>query len=261
MQIIDFSRSFLWWRIDTTKKPPKTMTNKPPFSLNNARVPLDCLCTIRERMGRARVFSFALGVSCKVESVGAEKDIWPAVSADFKPVMSDTHMLGIKTYEIFGKEIPLHPPELGMQPERQISRMEDVFDSARVDLTRVQGRNLSTHEAITAILNNRVLTGRTEYRNHRYDIVLEYPIKTVNANERDGFYQPDTGPVLWPDVERDAADLLAGMELAYLAFNRSDWVEALVRVPVPVAHDVEVYHYDRAVRVLCENDLQTAEQS
>ena len=49
MEIIDFSRSFLWWRVDTLKKPPQTASHQPPFTLNNARVPLDCLCRIEDK--------------------------------------------------------------------------------------------------------------------------------------------------------------------------------------------------------------------
>ncbi len=38
MPTIDFSRSFLTFRIDTLKKPPQTVSQQPPYSLNNARI-------------------------------------------------------------------------------------------------------------------------------------------------------------------------------------------------------------------------------
>ena len=70
VEAIDFSRSFLWWRIDTDMVPPGTITVPPPYALNNARVPLDCLCTITAPGGLVRR-RFALGTSCKTEAVGA----------------------------------------------------------------------------------------------------------------------------------------------------------------------------------------------
>lgn len=38
MQIPDLARSFLTFRIDLTKQPAITVSHKPPFSLNNARI-------------------------------------------------------------------------------------------------------------------------------------------------------------------------------------------------------------------------------
>ena len=72
VEAIDFSRSFLWWRIDTDMVPPGTITVPPPYALNNARVPLDCLCTITAPGGLVRR-RFALGTSCKTEAGGAER--------------------------------------------------------------------------------------------------------------------------------------------------------------------------------------------
>ena len=48
MPAIDFSRSFLTFRIDTLKKPPQTVSHQPPYSLNNARIQLDCVCDVTD---------------------------------------------------------------------------------------------------------------------------------------------------------------------------------------------------------------------
>ena len=80
-------------------------------------------------------------------------------------------------------------------------------------------------------------------------------MKTVNANERDVLFQPDTGPVLVPDLEVEPAELIGSLELAFIAFHRFDWAELLLRVPVPVAEGVEVHHYARSVRIDCRNEL------
>ena len=123
MKVIDFSRSFLWWRVDTLKKPPQTASHQPPFTLNNARVPLDCLCRIEDKKeGGDGGFRFSLGASCKAERVGVDRDIWTEPNADFIPIMSDTQMLGVKTYQTAHMEVALYPPSRGRQPAPRLSR-------------------------------------------------------------------------------------------------------------------------------------------
>ena len=70
----------------------------------------------------------------------------------------------------------------------------------------------------------------------------------MNANERDWVYQTDTGPVLFPDLTREPSDLLAGMELAYVALNSPDWADFIVRTRTRLAADIEVYHYSKPIR-------------
>ena len=106
-----------------------------------------------------------------------------------------------------------------------------------------------------AVLANEILVARTAYQDERYRVLIEYPIKTVNANERDWVFQPDTGPILLPDLNRAPTDLLGGMELAYIAFNQADWAEVVVRLPTSVAPGVNVYHYSQAARIACVNEV------
>src|SRR5688500_4292989 len=97
MQVVDFSRSFLTFRIDWRKKPSQTGTHQPPFSLNNARIAIECRCHIRDRETDA-LHTFVMGASCKTERVGVERDIWTEPNADFVPIFSDDRFLHIKTY-------------------------------------------------------------------------------------------------------------------------------------------------------------------
>lgn len=252
-QAIDFARSFLWWKIDTSKLPLGTVTVPPPYPTNNARMPLDCLCTVREG---PRQRQFALGNSCKTEAVGAEKDIWPQPNADFIQVLSDDgEAIGIKTYEIAGKQIPFHPPELGLQPERQVCRTADVYESARIDVTYAKADLLDRAGSPQAVLDNRVIVARTRYEDGPYEITIEYPVKTVNANDDEGFTQPDTGPVLVVDASLAFEDLIQGMQLAFIAFHRESWAELLIREPVRVADNLCVYHYSRSRRIEAHNEL------
>ena len=96
---------------------------------------------------------------------------------------------------------------------------------------------------------NDLIVGIHRISTDRYDVEIEYPARTINANERDIVYQTDTGPILWPDLDRDPADLLTGLELAFTAANAPDWAQIIVRRRTQIADGVEVYHYADSVRV------------
>jgi hypothetical protein len=255
MEVINFSTSYLTWRNDSLVVKPKTQSSKPRFTLNNARIPIDCRCEIVERAtGDTR--EFVLGGNCKTERVGAEKDIWSFPNADFVPVFSKDHFMMIKTFDQVGKSVQLYPPSLGNQPERQVGRVEDSFAGIRIDLTRQEGELLDKPEQVVkAVLANRSLVARSEYEDERYSVILDYPIKTINANERDNFFQTDTGPIMLPDLTRDLDDLIAGFELAFSAFNAPDWTEFIIRTPTPITDDISVYHYSSPLRLDTRNQV------
>ena len=245
---IDFSRSFLTFRIDTNKKPPQTASHRPPYSLNNARIQIECRCRVVEKQTGTE-HSFILGANCKTERVGVPKDIWTEPNADFVPVFSDSRFLLIKTYARAAMEVELYPAGSGTQSERQSGRLDDAYDSFRCDLAACDGEQLTTAEAVVeATLENHPLVAHTEIETPRYLTTLEYPIKTMNANERDWIYQTDTGPVLLPNLDCPPEDLLEKMELAFAAFNCADWVEFIVRVPTKVGQEIDVYHFNQPVR-------------
>ncbi len=85
--------------------------------------------------------------------------------------------------------------------------------------------------------------------------MVEYPVKTMNANERDMVYQTDTGPVLLPDLSAETENFLTAMELAYAAFNCADWIEFIVRVPTAISDDLSVFHYSKPVRMDAKNQV------
>jgi len=252
---VDFARSFLTFRVDTTKKPPRTASHQPPYSLNNARIQLECRCQITERR-TGNVETFVLGASCKTERVGVDRDIWLQPNADFAPIFSQTRFMHLKTYVRAGVDVELYPPGSGRQSDRQSGNIEDAFDRVSVNVTEAAGRVLpAARDIVEAALANQRLVARTEFASDRYTVVLEHPVKTINANERDWIYQTDTGPVLFPDLEYEPDELLERLELAYAAFNCPTWTEFIVRIPTPASDDVEVQHYSRAVRVEAKNQI------
>ncbi len=257
MQSVDFSRSFLTFRIDYQKRPAETASHKPPSSLNNARIQLECVCSVKDKTTGATQ-TFVMGASCKTERVGVDRDIWIEPNADFVPILSDRDFLIIKTYDTANKGVPFYPPSRGMQPERQVGRTAEAFDSVRIDVARAPAERLESAARIVEATLDPVrppLAARTAIGTDRYTAVLEYPVKTMNASERDFIYQTDTGPVLLPDFNCDADELITGLELAFVAFNSPDWAEFIVRAPVPVGEKIEVYHYAKPVRYEAENQV------
>ncbi len=250
MAAIDFSRSFLTFRIDTLKKPPQTVSHKPPYSLNNARIQLDCVCDITE-IATNVTQRFVMGVNCKTERVGVTSEIWLKPNADFVPVVSQDQFLNLKTYAFIGQEqgITLYGHNT-QQPDRQTGTTQDAFDSLTIQVHVTSGQQLTDpKEIIAATYAHEPLSAVTEYSTDRYRVVLHYPVKTFNVNERDDVYQTDTGPVLWPDLSREPADLIAGLNMAFTAFNCPEWIEALVRVPTDVPGGQKVYHYSESIRL------------
>ena len=200
MKTIDFSRSYLTFRIDHKERQSKTVTHRPAFTLNNARILPDCRCEISDRRsGQSQVF--VQGASCKTERVGVERDIWIQPNADFVPIFSDERFLTIKTFDRADRFATFYPPSRGVQPDRQSGTIVDGgFDRIRIDVAECEGEALGTSEAIVnAVLANEPLVARTVLENERYRAVLDYPVKTINANERDWIYQRHR-PDLFPDL-------------------------------------------------------------
>ena len=251
----DFPRSFLTFRIDTHKKPTQTGSHKPPYSLNNARVQIECRLQVTDKK-TGEVQNFVLGASCKTERVGVTANIWTEPNADFAPVFSDTQFMHVKTYARVGEGVDRYPPGSGKQPARQIGTISDAFDDVRIDVVECTGTVLRSAEAIVqASLNNTILNARTTLESDRYVAVLEYPIKTMNGNERDDIYQTDTGPNLFPDLSCAPEQMLQRLQFAYSAFNCEDWIEFLVRKPTAVSDDIDVYHYSQPVRCDAVNEV------
>ena len=97
MKLLEFARSTILFRIDLDVLPPRTLSHKPPFAMNNARIQIDSVCRITERDG-GRLHTFVLGCDCKTERVGAERDLFLEPNADFIPIFSDDTFMHIKTF-------------------------------------------------------------------------------------------------------------------------------------------------------------------
>ena len=239
LPVCDFSRSYHVWRIDLASRPMVTVSQKQPFTINQVRVPLECRCTLDGT-------EFVLGTACKTEKVNVERDIWMVPNADFHPIASETEYLRIKSWDCCDKGIMLDPPSRGPQPERGTGKAEEAFVFQRIEVRTVEARELTTtDEIVEAAMGSSPLVAQTEFRiDGGTEVVLEYPVKTINFSDKDGFYQVDTGPVLFPKTSG-----IDGLHLAYIAHNAPGWAEFLVNEPTPLTGEISVNHYSRPVRV------------
>ena len=248
-RVLDFAESTMTFRIDIDKFPPRTLSHRPPYPMNNARVVLDCRCRITE-LATGRTHTIALGASCKTERVGAATDLWLVPNGDFIPIFSDDAFMHIKTFARAGMGSQLESDGGGEQPDRLRVPIAGTFEWVRLDLVERQAERLDDAAAIVeAVLANDRLVGVHRIESDRYRAEIEYPVKTINANERDWVYQTDTGPILFPDLECEPDELLSKLELAFTAANDPAWAEFIVRARTPVAGEVAVYHYSKAVRL------------
>lgn len=253
MEIYDFGRSTLTFRIDATIQKPITASHKPPYSLNNARVPLECCCELTNKKSGSTTM-YVLGAECKTERVGVEADIWIEPNAGFHPVGSMDQALIIKSWAHRGIQVMLFPESLGPQPQRQSQDTRQVYTGFRIDLCPVAGETLESPEAIIqSVLANNRLVSRTEYDHGDYHVCIVHPVKTINANERDNIYQTDTGPIILPDLSpariANAQRMIEVFDLAYSAFNCPEWAEFVINAPTPVTDQVSVNHYSKFRRI------------
>jgi hypothetical protein len=255
MRITDFSSSFFTFRINVNKLPPTTMTHKPLVAVNNARILIDCRCRIKDKQ-QGEVQEFYLGANCKGERVGVKEDVWTKPYCDFVPTFSQNNFILLKTFDTADRQDTLYPPSLGFTNERHVGSVSEAFESVRINLRECEGKVLTTtEETIHSVLGDQPLVGLTEIDDQRYSVILEYPIKTINASEVDQIYQTDTGPVLFPDLSLAPEDLVGGFQLAFSSFSDDKWVEFILRAKTPVAKEVSVYHYCKPLRLRARNTL------
>lgn len=260
--VTDFYRSFMRFRIDLNITQPKTVSQPPPFTLNNARFPLECVCRVTPGGANATdantTVQYVLGASCKAEQVHVREDIWHDPAADMCLIASTDEFLVIKSWDCNNRGVMLSPPTLGPQPERQAGKCSDAFTDLKIDLRETAGHLLeTTEEIVNAVLNNRALVSQTEFSlPDGTKVVIEYPVKVINASEREMFYQVDTGPVMVPDPSAfDGTHAISALRLAFMAHNTLGCTELLLNVPTAIGQGVSVNHYSKVMKVNAVNRL------
>lgn len=253
VEVCNFSKSFIRWGVDTKSRMPLTVSHKPPFTLNHVRVTAECLAEVRN-YETDETTSYLLGASCKTEHVNVKDGIWTEPNADFCMVATPGAFLNIKRWDKTDKGVMRYPESLGPQPERQYEKGTDSFDRFEVDIQKMPGRIITDVSELVKILDSDAqVISRTCIQAEKFDLTLDYPVKTVNYSSREKYYQVDTGPVILPDLSVPASEVHPTFQLAFMAHIESDWAEFLVNVPTPLTDDISVHHFSKTVRVDCEN--------
>jgi hypothetical protein len=230
-----------------------TASRPPPTTLNNVRMPLECLITLSQEGKRTE---FGLSASCKTEQVFVEREVWMQPNADMCAVSSADQFMVIKRWDRTDKGVMLYPSSLGTQPERQYVDPALAFDTHSLVLRRRSARRIETMEEVLEVLSSdEEVVSRTLYCCELGEVLLEYPVKTVNFSERHRYYQVDTGPVLFVG-ESSGPALIERLHLAYVAHLGGFWAEFLVSRPTSLeGTPVSVHHYSEVRRVEARNSL------
>lgn len=238
---IDFSRSYLFFRT--------TRVNHTP------RLRLDAACTLT-RDGRQR--HFFLTCPCIGEAMYVERDLIHDPVAEFNIIAAprDQFLMmkrhadavhDVHSAHRFGETMPTH----------------DGRGAQVVDLDVKLSRYAAVHpiqdygEFRAALLNGLPINGRTSYTEpDGTEVVLDYPANTVNVAHDKTSWQVDAGPIVMPTIAKDEAGKLEveRLVLAYLVYNRQDYVEAVIRCPAPMG-DATTNFYHQHHNLDCHNEL------
>src|ERR1051325_8038362 len=257
MKLLDFHRSFFFFEVDFVAKPPKTVSDSRQNQHNRARIRIDCRCQIT-RPNR-KTTEYYLGEACKTERCGWSKKVGLFIqpNADFRAVYSTDELIIFKSWDKNNKGVMLIPRSLGPQPERQVIRTEDTLYKHRLLVRYVNATPLTSVKQIIAANDaGRPLIARTAFTKAGHRVVLDYPRVTLNVKERHAFYQTDTGPIIYPELTRNAKHLGESFRLAFSAFNGPDWIELIVQKPTPIGKGLSVNHYSQKVQIDgCKNTI------
>ena len=232
-QVYDFSRSFA--------------TFVTEGRTNHARIQAEAVC---ELAGGDR---FVLVASCKSEDTYAERNLFKQPNYDFCAIF------GAEQYCIVRVGLPVTACwlETGLSADR--------FEEVRIDLVLAEADLcVDARAVVEATLGNRPLVGRTELFGEAGKMlaVLEYPIKTMNANDPehsptgDWIFQVDTGPIVVPAERLHGELTVEDLELAFIAWNASDWAELIVLEPVRLSYSDDCAgHYSRVRVVNARNEV------
>jgi hypothetical protein len=225
MKVSDYSRSFV------------TFVTRGRG--NNARLQVESTTTLTDREAGTTTDYFFFA-SCKSEDTFAKQNLFYKDNYDFCGIFAE------EEYVIF-RTRSTHTPgfrDQGLWRER--------FENVHRHIVTVEGTELKENdEIVQASLRNIPLVGRVRIASadEKLQATLEFPIKTMNANDIRNIYQVDTGPVAFPDFSQPAQRHIERLSPAYVAYNVPHFADFVVQQALTIrgeAEDaVQVTHYSR----------------
>src|SRR4051812_50215246 len=132
MQVLDFARSVILWRIDLDVLPPGTLSHKPPYPMNNSRIQIESRCRVLDQE-TGSTQTFVLGCDCKTERVGAERDLFLEPNAVFIPFFSDDAFMHLKSFVRAANHAQAYPLSSGEQSYRLPAPTRETVGAAHPD--------------------------------------------------------------------------------------------------------------------------------
>jgi hypothetical protein len=207
---------------------------------NNARLQVESRCRLTETASGAWE-DYLFFASCKSEDTFAARNLFYEENYDFCGIFSDDEYVLYRTRATHTDGFR----EEGLWKDR----FEDVNRHLPVaHATPLKGPS----DVVSASLAGIPLVGQVDIASGDGSLKasLEFPIKTMNANDIRNVYQVDTGPVAFPDFGAEAGRHIERMWPAYVAYNTPDFADFVVQHPYPVPSGnagpkVTVTHYGR----------------
>ncbi len=224
MEILDYGRSFV--------------TFVTHGRGNNARLQVESRCRLTDTAsGRWQDYLFF--ASCKSEDTFAKQNLFYEENYDFCGIFSEEEYVLFRTRTVHSECF------------REEGLWRDRFEDVTTHLPIARGAELATPgDVVSASLANVPMVGLVDLTSDddRFSARLEFPIKTMNANDVQNVYQVDTGPVAFPDFDADVDRHVSRLWPAYVAYNAPDFADFVVQHPHGVTDagdSLTVTHYGR----------------
>ena len=142
---------------------------------------------------------------------------------------------------------------------REEGLWEGTFSEVSQRLVQAEGRVLNSGEEIVkASMAGKPLVGRLELTSDdgALHAEIEFPIKTMNANDTHWQYQVDTGPIGLPDFSADVDMHIKRLSPAFVAYNVDSSADFVVQQPVASPENGSaVTHYSRPISLAAKTSV------
>lgn len=189
--------------------------------------------------------------ACKSENTFAPKNLFITDNYDFTPIFGPEYTV------LFRRKASLNPNYMDVKKTSDawgglIYRTRDAR-SAELLVSNEKIRS-ATHAGWPLVAQTEISNAQTGLR-----AIIEYPVKTMNIEDRKNIYQVDTGPVAYPDLSRRRDRWIDSISLAYVAFNVPGFADFVIEAETPVTEGgrevAKIRHYSRLVTHDAKNRL------